>query len=269
MIPKEGATGWADTLDAVVEVEAPELRVQVDGVGLDPEGAGAAGDLLRRDAGEHEGVRRHGPAQPRARASSTTRTRRPRTSSASSSGRRRQADCGNGKNDCMDYTQVAAGLDGDQGLVSLCEARAGSRRAAPRGRPAAACRRSSGGGRGCGRSRCSCCRSARTRPHLPRRARSAVPLVVLEPGPAQRDDRPLLEPRQLPGALATTTTYWRIACRTIGIAAAVTVTDIVLAFPFAYFMARVAGPRLAGACCSCSCCCRSGRATSRGSTPGG
>jgi putative spermidine/putrescine transport system permease protein len=39
-------------------------------------------------------------------------------------------------------------------------------------------------------------------------------------------------------------TYWRIAWRTIGIAAAVTVTDIVLAFPFAYFMARVAGPRL-------------------------
>jgi putative spermidine/putrescine transport system permease protein len=39
-------------------------------------------------------------------------------------------------------------------------------------------------------------------------------------------------------------TYWRIAGRTIGLAAAVTVTDIVLAFPFAYFMARVASPRL-------------------------
>jgi putative spermidine/putrescine transport system permease protein len=39
-------------------------------------------------------------------------------------------------------------------------------------------------------------------------------------------------------------TYWRIAGRTIGIAAAVTVTDVILAFPFAYFMARVASPRL-------------------------
>jgi putative spermidine/putrescine transport system permease protein len=39
-------------------------------------------------------------------------------------------------------------------------------------------------------------------------------------------------------------TYWRIAGRTIGLAAAVTVTDAVLAFPFAYFMARVASPRL-------------------------
>ena len=38
-------------------------------------------------------------------------------------------------------------------------------------------------------------------------------------------------------------TYWRIAGRTIGLAAAVTLTDILLAFPFAYYMARIAGPR--------------------------
>jgi len=37
--------------------------------------------------------------------------------------------------------------------------------------------------------------------------------------------------------------YRTIALRTIGIAAAVTLTDAVLAFPFAYFMARVARPR--------------------------
>jgi putative spermidine/putrescine transport system permease protein len=39
-------------------------------------------------------------------------------------------------------------------------------------------------------------------------------------------------------------TYLRIAARTIGIAGAVTVTDAVLAFPLAYFMARLATPRL-------------------------
>jgi putative spermidine/putrescine transport system permease protein len=39
-------------------------------------------------------------------------------------------------------------------------------------------------------------------------------------------------------------TYLRIAGRTIGIAAAVTVTDAVLAFPLAYFMAKVAGGRV-------------------------
>jgi putative spermidine/putrescine transport system permease protein len=38
-------------------------------------------------------------------------------------------------------------------------------------------------------------------------------------------------------------TYRRIAFRTIGVAFAVTVTDAVLAFPLAYFMARVAKPR--------------------------
>ena len=39
-------------------------------------------------------------------------------------------------------------------------------------------------------------------------------------------------------------TYRRIAFRTVGIAAAVTVTCAVLAFPYALFMVRVAGPRL-------------------------
>jgi putative spermidine/putrescine transport system permease protein len=38
-------------------------------------------------------------------------------------------------------------------------------------------------------------------------------------------------------------TYLRIAGRTVGMAAAVTVTDAILAFPLAFFMAKVAGPR--------------------------
>jgi putative spermidine/putrescine transport system permease protein len=42
-------------------------------------------------------------------------------------------------------------------------------------------------------------------------------------------------------------TYLRIAGRTIGIAAAVTATTAVIAFPFAYFMARIASPRLRSA----------------------
>ncbi len=39
-------------------------------------------------------------------------------------------------------------------------------------------------------------------------------------------------------------TYRAIAFRTIWMAAAVTVTDAIIAFPFAYFMARIATPRL-------------------------
>ena len=50
--------------------------------------------------------------------------------------------------------------------------------------------------------------------------------------------------RQLPDDLSTTRPTAGSRCRTIGIAAAVTVTDAVLAFPFAYFMARVATPRM-------------------------
>jgi putative spermidine/putrescine transport system permease protein len=38
-------------------------------------------------------------------------------------------------------------------------------------------------------------------------------------------------------------TYHTVALRTISIAAAVTITDAIIAFPFAYFMARLAGPR--------------------------
>ena len=64
-----------------------------------------------------------------------------------------------------------------------------------------------------------------------------------------------------------TSTYLTIIGRTIGMAALVTVTDAVLAFPFAYYMARVASP-VAGSCCSPRCCCRCGPVTWPGCTPG-
>ena len=47
--------------------------------------------------------------------------------------------------------------------------------------------------------------------------------------------------------LVEDSTYRTIAFRTIGIAAAVTVTDAVLAFPFAFFAARIAPKRLSAA----------------------
>ena len=39
-------------------------------------------------------------------------------------------------------------------------------------------------------------------------------------------------------------TYHTVAFRTVSIAAAVTITDAIIALPFAYFMARLAGPRM-------------------------
>jgi putative spermidine/putrescine transport system permease protein len=44
--------------------------------------------------------------------------------------------------------------------------------------------------------------------------------------------------------IVTDPTYRQIAWRTIWMAAAVTVTDAIVAFPFAYYMARIATPRL-------------------------
>jgi putative spermidine/putrescine transport system permease protein len=41
--------------------------------------------------------------------------------------------------------------------------------------------------------------------------------------------------------------YKDVALRTIGIAAAATLTDVVLAFPIAFYMAKVASPRARGA----------------------
>jgi putative spermidine/putrescine transport system permease protein len=46
--------------------------------------------------------------------------------------------------------------------------------------------------------------------------------------------------------LASNPVYRTIALRTIGMAVLVTVTDIVLAFPIAYYMARIASPRVRG-----------------------
>jgi putative spermidine/putrescine transport system permease protein len=47
-------------------------------------------------------------------------------------------------------------------------------------------------------------------------------------------------------SLVTNPVYTTIALRTIGIAVAVTVTDALLAFPIAYYMARIASPRMRG-----------------------
>jgi len=46
--------------------------------------------------------------------------------------------------------------------------------------------------------------------------------------------------------LANQSVYTDVALRTIGIAAAATVTDVILAFPIAFYMAKVASPRVKG-----------------------
>ena len=100
--PEGGRDRLGRHVDAVVEGEAPELRLQVDAVHHPAEAAGPAGDLLRRDAGQQEGVRGHGhareglvravlaPTRPRAYYRSIKFWKTP------------IADCGNGQKNCMD-----------------------------------------------------------------------------------------------------------------------------------------------------------------------
>ena len=58
ILPKEGSTGWSDTLDDRVEGQASELHVHVDGV-HHLAGAERHGDrVLRRSTGQPAGLRR-------------------------------------------------------------------------------------------------------------------------------------------------------------------------------------------------------------------
>ncbi len=85
---------------------------------------------------------------------------------------------------------------------------------------------------------------ARLRPRLPRGARRPLRLRVLDGRPVHRRARPhAWNARQLPRCSGDSSAYRSIALRTIVIAAAVTAADAILAFPLAYFMARVAGRR--------------------------
>ena len=87
--PEGGRDGLARHVDAVVEGEAPELRLQVDAVHHPAEAAGPAGDLLRRDARQQEGVRGDEHAREGLVRAVLGQRARELTTTRSSSGRRR------------------------------------------------------------------------------------------------------------------------------------------------------------------------------------
>ena len=127
----------------------------VDEVGLDAEGAGAAGDLLRRDAGQHEGLRGHGPAQqglvravPRQRAGVVLQL----DQVLEDAGRRTAATASR-----TAWTTRRGSRAGPRSRASDAAGDDAARSSA--GRRAAASRLRSSGGRGCAR-RC-CCAAAR------------------------------------------------------------------------------------------------------------
>ena len=115
----------------------------------------------------------------------------------------------------------------------------GARLARPRLPPPSGCRRSSSSRRRSPRSSSST--SRRSSSSSSRRSGRSTS----SPASSSTSGRPRTSRRS-----GTGTAYRTIALRTIGIAAAVTVADALLAFPFAYFMARVASRRLRGVRCS-------------------
>ena len=105
--------------------------------------------------------------------------------------------------------------------------------------------------------------------HLPRVAVPPPARVVLEHRRDPRDrDRPHVERSTTSESSSRSRSTANVAVRTISMAIYVTVADAVLAFPLAYYMARVASPRTRNSWSS-QCSRRSGRATSSRRTSGG
>ena len=249
-VPKEGATGWSDTWMLSSKAEHPELHAQVDELHPDAEGAGAGGGVVRRGAGQPQGLRRdHGQdALRHVQRQGQGVLRQDRVlgdADAQLPRRPRQRLRG--------LLQVGPGLDRDQGLTAASGGR----------RPRDACPPS-------------------PHPRLTRARRAIRPLAglfwrirSLQVGSLLAAPLGWLGIVYL-GSLVVLliTAFWtlndftglivkgfsldnfkpiftepvyrRIVLRTVSLAALVTVTDILLAFPIAFFMARVAGARTKG-----------------------
>ena len=102
--PDRGRDRLGGHVDALRARQAPELRLQMGELGVEPESAGRAGDLLRRDARQHEGVPVHGRDQeglvhrlPRERAGGVLQQHQVLEDAGA-------RECGNGQNNCMDYS---------------------------------------------------------------------------------------------------------------------------------------------------------------------
>ena len=171
--------------------------------------------MVRRGAGQREGVRRRPPtrhfcttfhADDQAYFDKVSYWTTPRT------------QCGDGRGDGVQGLRgLGAGLDRDQGI------RGRGRTAGATASPArAAAQRAAG--------------LARRR--LPRLARRPLRLGLLAARRLQRRDRQAVRRSTTSSCSGRTPVYRRIALRTIGIAALVTVTDALLAFPIAFFMAQ-------------------------------
>ena len=185
-----------------------------------------------------------------------------------------EATCVDGRTDvqCKDFDDWSACLAGAQGLTPAeppvfeinergpgrlagsghVQSSATLERRRTVGRSAAAApflvrrrlRSGSIGTRGFGSRCCWACRSSRWSLIYFGSLVDPVPQRVLEPRHVHRPRRPRIHARELPELAGRCS--WTVVLRTVGMAAVVTVTCAVIAFPIAYYMARVASPRMRG-----------------------
>ena len=148
--PERGRDRLGGHLDARDQGAAPELRLHVDEVHQHAAGPGAAGRLLRRDAGQQAGLPVHGQAAggvvrgvPRQRAASYF--------DSISLWKTPLATCGNGQNDCVPFAQWVAAWT----RRSPAKREPSTQPDGPRRRGGPASRRRCGAGRGCGPPSCS------------------------------------------------------------------------------------------------------------------
>ena len=127
------------------------------------------------------------------------------------------------------------GIDGSTSALAAAGRRSGRRLAGPLP-PAPAAARAAAGGAG---------RLAGDRLHGSLVVLFVAALWRLDPFTGR--DRQGDSASRTSDALARSDVYRDIAQRTVGIARAVTVTDTLLAFPIAFYMAKIASPRVRGA----------------------
>ena len=101
VIPKEGVTGWLDTWMLSSKAKHPNCAYKWMQYISTPQGAGPAGDVLRRDAGQQEGVLDHEHAGKGSCAQLSANA--PESYYRSIKFWKTPiADCGNGKKNCTD-----------------------------------------------------------------------------------------------------------------------------------------------------------------------
>ena len=238
----EGATGWADTWMLAAKAPHPNCAYKWMQYSRTPKVQAEQAVYLRRDAGQHEGlphmdkIQKGSCAEYHANAPESLLQRDQVLEDA-------VATCDNGQNDCMHYQHWLTAWTADERVGPGCVAQLAqpADEQGPPGRPdrvvarmsAALWRRAVAAGPAPAHPAAGLVPA-----HLPRVAGAAARLGVLDGQPVHHEIEHswTLDNFQSSSPAA----YRTIIARTVGMAAAVTVTDAVIAFPFAYFMARIA-----------------------------